>query len=161
MSFHFGHLNPVRVSNKPPTFARIGALFCIAVFLTVPLDAEQSTAVVARDAWVRLPAASKTQTALYVVFENHSPEKRKAVSAICDVAQTAEMHEMTMTRAMMVMAPVSEVSIPAKGKRSLDPNGYHLMLFGLKTKLAVGDVVHATFTLDDGSTVPVTATVRK
>jgi len=35
------------------------------------------------------------------------------------------------------------------------------MLFGLKTRPAVGDKLNVTLKLDDGTTVPVEATVRK
>jgi copper(I)-binding protein len=36
-----------------------------------------------------------------------------------------------------------------------------MMLFGFKTRPSVGDSLKITLTLDDGTTVPVTATVRK
>jgi copper(I)-binding protein len=35
------------------------------------------------------------------------------------------------------------------------------MLFGLKARPAVGDTITATLTLDDGTMVPVSATVKK
>jgi copper(I)-binding protein len=123
--------------------------------------AAQDAAVVARDAWVRVPAPSKNETALYAVLENHSTQKRKVVSVTSDAAQTAEMHEMRMERMMMVMMQVKEIKDPAKVKTSLNPNGLHVMLFGLKSRPAPGDMISATFKLDDGSAVPVTATVRK
>ena len=55
------------------------------------------------------------------------------VSVSTDDAASAELHQMTMTKMMMVMTPVSQVSVPAKGKTSFDPNNFHVMLFGLKT----------------------------
>ena len=66
-----------------------------------------------------------------------------------------------MDRTMMVMKPVSEIGIPAKGKTALSSNGYHLMLFGLKTRPAVGDTITVTLKLDNGASVPVKAEVRK
>jgi periplasmic copper chaperone A len=123
--------------------------------------AAQDAAVVARDAWVRVPAPSKTETALYVVLENHSARRRKVVSASTDAAAAVEMHEMRMEGKTMVMTPVAEVAIPANGKTSFSPNGLHIMLFGLKARPAVGETVNVTLKLDDGSTVPVAATVRK
>ena len=68
---------------------------------------------------------------------------------------------MTMVRMTMVMTPISQVAIPAKGKTSFNPNGLHIMLYGLKTRPAPGDTINATLKLDDGTTVPVEATVRK
>ena len=54
------------------TGARLAApLFCIAGLFATGLAA-QDAAVVARDAWVRVPLRSKNETALYLVLENHS-----------------------------------------------------------------------------------------
>jgi copper(I)-binding protein len=123
--------------------------------------AAEDAAVVARNAWVRLPLPSKNEAALYLTLENHSADGRAVVGGASDAAQTIELHEMTMVKMVMSMHRVSEVKIPAKGRRTFDPDRYHVMLFGLKSKLSVGDTVNATLKLDDGSTVPVTATVRK
>jgi copper(I)-binding protein len=130
------------------------------LFFAVTLAADDA-AVVARDAWVRLPLPSKDQTAMYVVLENHSTQKRTVVAASSEAAAKLELHEMKMVRTVMSMNPVAQVGIPAKGKVSFNPDGYHIMLFGLKRKPAVGDTMTAILKLDDGSTVSVTATVRK
>jgi copper(I)-binding protein len=139
--------------------SRITLILCAGLFLS-GLEA-QDAAVVARDAWVRVPLPSKTETALYAALENHSAERRKVVSAYTEAAEKVEMHEMKMERMVMIMTSLTEIPIPAKGKTSLSPNGMHLMLFGLKARPAVGDMINVTLKLDDGSTVPVTATVRK
>ena len=121
----------------------------------------QTADVIARDAWVRVPLPSKSETALYLVLENHSAQRRAVVSASSDSAAAAEMHQMTMVRMTMVMTPVNQVVIPAKGKTSFNPNGLHIMLYGLKTRPAPGDKINITLKLDDGTTVPVEADVRK
>lgn len=71
------------------------------------------------------------------------------------------MHQMRMERMTMVMTPIAEVVIPAKGKTSFNPNSLHIMLFGLKSRPAIGDVISVMLKLDDGSSLPVMATVRK
>lgn len=134
---------------------------CLAGLLLAASLAAQSAAVVAHDGWVRLPAPSKTETAFYVELENHGSSPRAVVSVSSEAAGTAEMHKMMMDGDMMGMMPVDKIAIPANGKASLSPNGLHIMLFGLKRKLAAGDKVTVTLKLDDGTTVPVTATVRK
>lgn len=139
---------------------KVITVFCFAGLFLVGLLAQEA-AVVARDGWVRMPPPSKTEAALYVVLENHSAQRRKVVSAATDAAATAEMHQMRMERMTMVMTPIAEIAIPAKGKTSLNPNSLHIMLFGLKSRPAIGDVINLTLKLDDGSTVPVMATVRK
>jgi len=136
-------------------------LVCAAGLLFSATISAQTDAVTARDAWVRVPAKSKTETALYMVVENHTSQPRAIVSVSTDAAASAELHQMQMVKTMMVMTPVSQVAIPAHGKASFDPNGYHVMLFGLKTRPAPGDKIDVTLKLDDGTTVPVEAIVRK
>jgi copper(I)-binding protein len=137
--------------------------------------AADSSVVVVHDAWVRLPAASRTDTAAYMVVENKSTTARSIVSASSPDVSKIEMHEMKMNHdgmsstskgtnkpggSMMTMMPVAKIDIPAKGRATLAPNGLHMMLFGLKSKLAAGSKVSIALKLDDGSTVPVTASVR-
>ena len=148
---------------KPrPIFALpvLSMLCIVGLLLSGTLNA-QTADVVARDAWVRVPLPSKSETALYLVLENHGSQRRAVVSASSDSAAAAEMHQMTMVKMMMVMTPVNQVVIPAKGKTSFSPNGLHIMLYGLKTRPALGDKINVTLKLDDGTTVPVEADVRK
>jgi periplasmic copper chaperone A len=139
------------------TFAMVSVL---GLLCSGALNA-QTPAVIARDAWVRVPLPSKTETALYLVLENHSSQRRALVSVSSDSAAQAEMHQMTMVRTMMVMTPVSQVAIPARGKTSFNPDGLHIMLYGLKTRPAPGEKIEVTLKLDDGTSVPVEAIVRK
>jgi periplasmic copper chaperone A len=117
--------------------------------------------VVVRDAWARVPEPSKMETALYMVIENHTAQKRSVVSASSDAAGKVEMHQMRMDGRIMVMLPVAEIAIPARGKASLSPNGLHMMMYRLRTRPVAGDNLNVVLKLDDGSSVPVTAAVRK
>lgn len=150
-----------------------------ACLLFASVLAAQNGAVVAHDAWARIPAPSKMETAVYMVIENHSAQPRAVVSVSSNAADKVEMHQMKMLAAekkeekassmpgmakkeeMMVMTPVTQIAVPANGKSTLSPNGFHLMLFGLKSRPAEGDKLLVTLKLDDGTTVPVTAVVRK
>jgi copper(I)-binding protein len=135
-------------------------LFFAGVFFA-GLHAADNAAIVARDGWLRQPPASQTEAAVYVVIENHTAQRRSIVSGSSEIATSVELHEMKMDHAVMHMTPVAKVDIPANGKVSFDPNALHIMLFGLKARPMVGDMVMVTLTLDDGTTVPITATVRK
>jgi len=121
----------------------------------------QEVTVTVRDAWVRVPAPSKDETALYLVIENHGAAPRRIVGASSDAAERLEMHEMKMEKMMMRMTQVAEIPVPAKGKTSLNPNGLHIMLYRFKSRPAVGDSVNVTLRLDDGTMLPVVAIVRK
>ena len=143
------------------TAIRVLLIFTLAGLLLCGAVGAQNAEVVAHDAWARMPLKSKMDTALYMVVENHSAQPKTIVGASSDDAVSAELHQMTMNKMIMVMTPVSQISVPAKGKTSFDPNGFHVMLFGLKTRPAVGDKLHVRLKLDDGTTVPVEAIVKK
>jgi periplasmic copper chaperone A len=130
------------------------------MFLAVTLAADDA-AIVARDGWLRQPSESMTEAAIYVVIENHTAQRRSIVSGTSEIANKVEMHEMKMDHMLMRMTPVRKVDIPAHGKATFEPNELHIMLFGLKKRPMAGDTVTVTLTLDDGTMVPVTATVRK
>lgn len=178
------------------------ALVAVAALVFSGGLSAQTGGVEAHDAWIRVPAPSKTETALYMVIENHTSQPRAVVSASSDAAAKLEMHEMKMVKqdqsmpksdnsmsmggngssmgqsnssmgqssmamsakpsdqSMMVMMPIHKIVIPANGKATLAPNGLHIMMFGLKSRPAAGDKINVTLKLDDGTTVPVVATVR-
>jgi periplasmic copper chaperone A len=149
--------------NLPLTHRTLAALSIALLwgpFWAASLGA-QDAGIVVRDAWARVPQPSKMETALYMVIENHSPQKRAVVSASSDAAGKVEMHQMRMDGRIMIMTPVAEIAIPARGKASLSPNGFHMMMYRLKTRPTAGDTLNVVLKLDDGTAVPVTATVRK
>jgi copper(I)-binding protein len=148
--------------NLTTMYRRAASLALTALALVVvaaPLAAQTAT-VIARDAWVREVPAGRGTTGMFVVLSNAGTAERKVVRGQADVGDTLELHEMKRENGMMRMSPVPSISVPAGGQTELRPGGYHLMLFGLKKPLAVGDTVRATLTFDDGSTLRVVAPVR-
>ena len=134
------------------------AALLLAVAVQAPATAE---GVIARDAWMRVPPPLKDETAVYLVIENRSSKPVAVVGASSDAAEKLELHEMRMVGRVMSMNQLSRITVPARGKTELRSGGVHLMVFGLKTRPAVGDSVTITLKLDDGTVVPVTAAVRK
>ena len=100
----------------------------------------QNADVVAHDAWARVPEIQDGHGAVHGGRKSHGSVKSDRIR-VHRRRSVAEMHQMTMIKMMMVMTPVSQISIPAKGKTSFDPNGFHIMLFGLKTRPEVGDKI--------------------
>ncbi len=128
----------------------------------VPATAQAQTAsVTARDAWMREPLPSRDTTAVFVVLENTSAEKRAIVSAAFAGAEKVELHQMVMTGGMMRMTPVAAIELAPKGRTELKPGSFHIMVFGLKERPKVGSTIALTLTLDNGQTLPIAAEVRK
>jgi copper(I)-binding protein len=118
-------------------------------------------AVTVRDAWIREPLGDRNVTAAFAVVENSGAANRAIVSAAAEVADKVELHEMKMVDSMMRMSPVKQIEVPAGGRVELKPGGLHVMLFGLKRMPKGGETIGLTLTLDDATTVSVTAAVRK
>ena len=135
------------------------AVTVLAVGMRIVVSAQ--TSVVVRDAWVRLPAPSKNETALYMKIDNKGANKRAVMSVMADAAKMAEMHDTMMDGKMMKMMDLKQIDLPAKGSVELKPNGKHIMLMELKSKPAIGDTLSGTLKLDDGTMVPFKAEVRK
>jgi hypothetical protein len=158
-----------------PASRRLAALLAVvAVALVAAACGDNSSSsgtgtVTVRDAWARTSAAGQTAGALYFVIDNptSSADALTAVSVPSTVAARAELHE-TMTGSsstmkmdmggsattvapQMSMQPAGEIAVPAKGKVTLRPGGYHVMLLDLAGPLVKGTTFEATLTLRSGT----------
>jgi len=112
--------------------------------------------------WVRTTVAQQTTTAAYLTIT--SSRGGKLVSASSPVAAAVDVHEMKMAGDMMKMRAVDALALPAGKPVEFKPNGYHLMMTGLKAPVKAGDVVPITLVVEDAKgkreTVDVKATAR-
>jgi len=83
-------------------------VFAVAMLAFAGVVAAQESAVVAHDAWVRMPAPSKMDSALYLVLENRGSQPKAVVSASSDAAAKLELHEMKMVKRDDSMAKSSD-----------------------------------------------------
>lgn len=133
----------------------------LAVSLTLLLGAYAAAAVGAvtvSDAWVRGVVASQTATGAYLTVT--STTATTLVGVASPAAETVEMHEMMMHGDMMMMHPVKRIAIPANGKVDFAPNGYHIMLIGLKRPLVDGQKIPLTLTFEDAAGAQGSTTVE-
>jgi hypothetical protein len=68
---------------------------------------------------------------------------------------------MKMANGVMEMRPVKSLTIAPGKSVTLEPNGYHIMLTGLKAPLKEGQSVKLTLTFEHAGTQQVTASVAK
>jgi copper(I)-binding protein len=113
--------------------------------------------------WVRTTVAQQTTTAAYLTIT--SAQGGKLVSASSPVAAAVDVHEMKMAGDMMKMRAVDTLALPAGKPVEFRPNGYHLMMTGLKAPVKAGDVVTIKLVVEDAKgkreTVDVKATARQ
>lgn len=123
-------------------------------------SADSAPAITVRDAWARPTLPNRSETAAYLTLENPTLTDHSLIGVSSPMAETVELHLMTMDHDMMRMARVDQIAIPAKGNAALAPGGFHLMVFGLKQALVAGDTLALELKLDDGRTIAVSAVVR-
>jgi len=98
-----------------------------------------STEVKITDAWVRENAPGQSVGAAYMTL--NSPQDSTLVYAETTVADSVEIHSMTMENGVMKMRMLEELTLKAGKPEKLAPGGFHLMLFDLKKPLKAGENV--------------------
>lgn len=126
--------------------------------------APAAPAVTVEDPWVRATTGAEdtTMTAAFMLLRNTGTEDATLVSASSPVAKNVQLHEMVMRDGAMTMAEAEAGIVVTAGRgKILEPGGYHVMLMGLRGGLVAGDEVELTLELSDGTTIDVTAPVKK
>ncbi len=119
---------------------RIGVALAFALALMVPAAAAAPAAQPSVTmAWSR-PAIGTG--VVYATVSNGSASADRLVRAKSPIARYVEIHESTSSAgpmgAMASMHRLAFIAVPARGRISLRPGGYHLMLLGLKQDLKAG-----------------------
>jgi copper(I)-binding protein len=135
-----------------------------ALLIAVALFASAAHAqVTVADPWVRTTVAQQKTTAAYMTIT--SLQGGKLIEASSPVAASAEVHEMKMDGDLMKMRAVDALPLPMGKAVELKPNGYHMMLMGLKAPVKAGDVVPIKLVIEDSKgqrkTVDVKAVARQ
>ena len=135
------------------------AAFVVAAQLAAAAHAQVTVAT----PWVRTTVAPQTTTAAYLTIT--SAKGGKLVSASSPIAADVDVHEMKMEGDLMKMRAIDALPLPAGQAVEFKPNGYHLMMTGLKAPVKAGDVVPIKLVVEDAKgrreTVDVKATARQ
>jgi copper(I)-binding protein len=136
--------------------------FTLATFVAAHAYAQgaASTAPVAvENAWARATATAAKTGAVYLTIVDHGAPDR-LIAAATPLAATAQIHQTTMQNNVMRMRPVDGVDITAQGPVTFAPGGYHIMLLGLKHKLAKGQSFPLSLTFQHAGTIEVAVAVE-
>lgn len=90
----------------------------------------------------------RTSTA-YLTLENKGKSADKLISLSSPVAQSVEMHTMSMENGVMKMREVPSIELKPGEKVTMRPgDGYHLMLMGLTQPLKAGNKFPMTLSFE-------------
>lgn len=76
----------------------------------------------------------------FMAITNNGSDADRLIGGSVDFAESVEIHEMFMQKDVMVMQQVAGgLEIPANGKVTLKPGGYHVMFINLNQGLKPGE----------------------
>lgn len=101
-----------------------------------------------KDAWVRGTVPAQRATGAFMQIT--SPAGATLTGASSPLADSVELHEMSLDNGVMHMRPITRLALPAGQSVELKPGGYHLMLQGLKQALGAGANVPLTLRFEQG-----------
>jgi hypothetical protein len=106
--------------------------------------------------WARATPKGATVGGGYMTITNTGTVPERLTGGTTDIAKTFEVHEMKMEGGVMKMRPVSAgIEIKPGQTVTLDPDGYHIMLVGLKEQLKQGSRFKATLDFANAGKVDV------
>lgn len=116
---------------------------CSAIIFSATVAAQQ---IEVKEAWVRgtVPAQKGTGAFMEIVSSNTV----RLIGMASPLADTVEIHNMTMQNGVMKMFQVDGIDLPAGKSVKLAPGGYHAMLIGIKQQMKPGDRVPITLTFE-------------
>ncbi|MFN0043284.1 MAG: copper chaperone PCu(A)C [Alphaproteobacteria bacterium] len=109
--------------------------------------------------WAR--ATTIDRTAAYLQISNVGSEGDRLLGAEAEIAERVELHMTKTESGVARMLPVDAIAVPARKTIALEPGGYHIMLVGLKRKLAANDTVPLTLVFERAGKVAVQLAVQK
>lgn len=134
-------------------------LMIAAASAQISVAAEDSLTV--QDAWSRPTILLDRPGAAYFTIVNNAAEDDRLVKASSPLADRVELHVHKHENGVMRMVKVDHIPVAAHGETVVKPGGYHLMLFGLKQKLHLGDKLPLVLTFERAGEIRATAEVSK
>lgn len=112
------------------------------------------------DIWLRESVPGSENGAAFGVFANPSDQDIVIVGVDSDAADRVEIHQHVARGNEMRMEEIEALPVAAGEKVTLQPGGYHIMLFALADLLKIGDEYNMTIYLSNGDQVTVKVPVR-
>jgi copper(I)-binding protein len=140
---------------RPALFAAVASVVLAAASFAAAADIEVI------DAWIRTPPPGAPTAAGYATITNHAISTDRLTGGFSGAAASVSLHQMSMAGGVMRMRPVTGgLPVGASASVSLAPNGYHLMLTGLKAPLKTGQHVRIVLQFQRAGNVAADFVVR-
>lgn len=114
----------------------------------------------AEQPWVRAVPEGARMSAGYVAIQNTGTKEDSIVAVSSDSFSSVELHESRTVDGRSTMRKIDRLDLPGGRSVTLEPGGYHLMLFGAEAGIAEGDTVEITITFEKAGDVTIPFTAR-
>jgi hypothetical protein len=112
--------------------------------------------------WARPTAEGISSGAAYFSLKNSGDDADRLVSAESPIAAKTQIHETIDHNGVMKMRPAEGgVAVEPGATVEFKPGAYHVMLFDLKHKLALGEHIPLTLTFAKAGSIEVSVYVEK
>ena len=129
--------------------ARCSYFGAIALAWLLVVAAHAADLVQVREPWAKATVPGQKVGGVYMQMV--ARENLRLTGVKSAVAETAEVHQMKMENGLMRMRAVPSLELPAGKTVTLEPGGYHIMLFDLRQSLVAGQKLKLELTVEDGS----------
>jgi hypothetical protein len=140
---------------KPP---RLVLSLFLASLIAAPAYAGSVIEVI--HPWAR-PTIPNRPGAAYFGIHNLGDAPDRLIGARAEGVGKIEIHKAEQMDAVMTMAPVDAVDIPAGGMAHLGPGGVHLMMFGIDSPLKEGGTLEMILIFESAGEVAINVPVSK
>jgi len=135
--------------------------FMAFMFLVSCASYAAETSIKVTDVWSKATPNGAKTAVVYMTIENSGATADRLISVDTSLADKAQVHMMMMDGSSMEMRDMGEnLSIPAQSKVELSPNGYHVMLMGLKQALTNGSHFNLSLHFAKAGTINVVSEVK-
>lgn len=132
------------------TSGRVLRSFSLAICVALAAPAAAAPQGLAVSGWARPTVAGQSSGAAYLVIRNYGPGADRLVGISTPVASMAGVHRSQVIAGVSRMRPAGPVVVPAGKMLTMGPNGFHVMLMGLKAPLKPGSTLPLTVRFEHG-----------
>lgn len=134
---------------------------CVLSLLLSVLAGCSSGGVEVSSAWVRMPPPGADTLAAYLTVANHGRQVARITGVQSRQFERAMLHRTAVDDGIAKMIHLPALDVPPGETVTLTPGAVHIMLVRPLEPVREGDAIALTVAFADGSSIDVTATVRR